>query len=108
MVGDRKLIDASPSLGQTRRNLRFESEPIRPQRDALQKIRAHHLIARLHVGEVQVRAHVREKRQQLVADHVPKEVHPVRPSQESRSEHRVGLSLLNGAHERRQLGGIVF
>jgi hypothetical protein len=55
-----------------------------------------HFVTCLHVGEVQVGAHVGQQREKSVSHHMPKVNHAMRPaSQESGTEHNVGAILQN-------------
>ena len=61
---------------------------------------AEHLVAGLHVGEVQVGEHVRDSGQQPVADGVPEVEHAVRlAGQEARAEDDVGLAVEDRAEQ---------
>src|SRR5258706_4869685 len=53
-VGDRHLVDAAAELRDLRGDLRLEVEAVRADADLLEHRTAEHLVARLHVGEVQV------------------------------------------------------
>ena len=66
------------------------------------------LVAGLHVGEVEVGEHVRQQRQELVAERVPEVQHAVRaPRQEARPVHDVGLAGLERLEQLAVLGGVV-
>src|SRR5438093_13343583 len=57
-VADRNLEDApAPAAGDLRSNLRFETEARGLQPNSLQHVAAKDLVARLHVGQVEVRHH---------------------------------------------------
>ena len=90
-VRDADLVDAESLAGQLGRDLGLEAEPILLDLDRLDDLAPEHLVARLHVGQVQVGEHVRQQRQALVADRVPEVQHPVRPArQEPRAVDDVG------------------
>ncbi len=91
-IADRDLEDARLALGQLDRQLGLEPEVIRHDRDRLEEIGADGLVARLHVGQVQVGGDVAQERQELVPELVPIEQHaPHLPAGEARPEHGVGL-----------------
>src|SRR5882724_2622826 len=82
-VGDADLPDASARLGEPRRDLRLEAESVARQYEPLHYRRTHGLVARLHVGQVEVGEHVGDECQQAVADRVPEEEHAVIAAQET-------------------------
>src|SRR5581483_11437298 len=53
-VGDRHLPDPGPRLRQPRRDLGLETEPVAREHQRLHQRGPHHLVAGLHVGQVQV------------------------------------------------------
>ena len=71
VVGDPDLEDLQTPMAQLRRDLRFEAEAVLFESDGLQHVAPDQLVARLHVREIQVREHVRERREQTVPDVVP-------------------------------------
>ncbi len=73
----------------------------------LEERRANHLVACLHVREVQIREHVGQEGQESVADGVPEVQHPVIAAEKARAEHRVGLAECDRLHQSGKLGGIV-
>src|SRR5262249_8214840 len=108
-VGDGDFVDAPgrPALGDLRRELRLEPESVGLQRDALQHLAAAHLVAGRHVREVQVREHVRERRQSLVGDVVPEVQDAMAFADEARAEDDVGPVLDDRLQQPRILGGII-
>ena len=76
----------------------LEAEAILLDLDRLDDLAAEGLVARLHVGEVEVGEHVRQQRQEPVAERVPEVQDPVRATrQEPRAEHDVGPAGDRGA-----------
>ena len=95
-------------LGQFGRYLGFESETIFAKIEILEQRRAENFVARLHVGEVEIREHVGKQRQESIAHHVPEIKNAVRPaSEKTRTEYHVGISRKNGREENRIFGGII-
>src|SRR5262245_41689126 len=90
-VGDRDFIDAATGFGDLGREFRLKPEAVFPKFDLLQKTGTEYFVARLHVGQVQVRHHVRKCREHLVAQVMPKEKDAVGTTQEARSIHHIGL-----------------
>jgi hypothetical protein len=87
--------------------LRLHAEPARPDGDALDDVRAEDLVAGLHVGEVQVRDHVRDERQELVRDVVPEVEDPPGRAGEAGAVHDVGPPLEDGGEELRIVPRVV-
>ena len=96
------------ALGQLDRQLGLEAEVVRDDRNRLQEVRADRLVARLHVGEVQVRDEVGEQRQQPVAELVTKQQHAADVAAgEPRAEHRVGVLVENTRDDAQQILRVV-
>src|SRR5271170_3235702 len=72
-VADGHLENAAAALGQLDRQFRLNIKCGAFERDALEKICANHLVARFHIGQVQVANEITEKCQQLVPQRVPEE-----------------------------------
>ena len=109
VVGNAHLKDPAAELRHLGRDFRFEAEPVLLDRDALDDLAAKDLVAGLHVGEVQVREHVRQQRQQAVAHAVPEVQHPVGlAAHEAGAEDHVGPAITDRRREARVLDGIVF
>ena len=93
MVGDGGLVDAEAMPGDLGREFRLETEAIGAQRpDPLQHLAPEDLVAGLHVGQVQVRQHVREKGQRAVPEVVPEQEHALRAAEEAGSIDNIGLT----------------
>ena len=69
---------------------------------------AEDFVARLHVGQIEVRGHVGEERQECVPDAVPVEHHAARIPFEPRSEHHLGMSVEDRLDQLRILFRVVF
>ena len=96
-VGDADLVDRAAELRDLGRDLRLEAEAVLFDRDALEHLAAEDLVAGLHVGQVQVREHVRERGEHAVADVVPEVEHAVGlAADEARAEHHVGALVEDG------------
>src|ERR1700694_2273817 len=67
-VGDGNLIDARVAFREARDDFRLEAEAIGGEMERARDLPADRLVARLHVGEVEVREDVAHRRQNLVAD----------------------------------------
>src|SRR5947209_5719172 len=80
VVGDADLEDpqAGADFGDFRGDLRLEAEAIALERDLIQHRFAEDLVADFHVGEVEVREHVAEAREEAVAQRVPEVEHAMR------------------------------
>ena len=59
------------SVLQTRRNLRFESEPFRLDLNRIEERRAEDLVESFHIGKAQTGEHVGEGREELIPHIVP-------------------------------------
>src|SRR5579864_5288047 len=99
VIADRHFVDAQLPLRGLHGDLRLEAESIRPDGNALQQVRAKHLVAGLHVGHIQIAEHVGNQRQvfvdhrmpvrqhaALLARHVPRSEHRIRPPVEQRTQ----------------------
>src|SRR4029077_2643992 len=75
VVGDAHFIDPGSSPRNLRDKLRFDTEPVLLDCDAIQVFAPKNFITRLHIGEVQVSKHVREQCEKSVSHHVPKVNH---------------------------------
>ena len=108
VVRDRHLVDAVAAPRDLRGDLRLDPEPARFDRDRLDDLAAEHLVAGLHVGQVQVGEHVRRERQHPVPDRVPEvEDAALAASEEPRAVHDVGVSLLDRPEQLRVLARVV-
>ena len=76
-------------LGDLCRDLRFESKPVRFDLDSCEYFSPKHLVAGLHVRQLQVREDVREQRKHPVRNVVPEIMHALWPAQKSRAVHHV-------------------
>src|SRR6266545_788338 len=97
-IAHRNLVNAprgAALLGDLRGDLRLEAEAVRLELNALQHLAAENLVAGLHVRQVQVREHVRQRRQHLVGDVVPEVQDAVTLADEARAVHHVGAVLNN-------------
>ena len=83
VVGDRDLVDA-PALaaGYLGGNLRFETEASLLNGNPGQHLTPEHLVADLHVGQVEVRHHIGKGGQEAVAHVVPEEDDTMRAAAE--------------------------
>src|SRR6059058_4387808 len=106
VVGDRHLVDAAAQVRHLGGELGLEAEALRADGQALQDVGPENLVAGLHVGEVQVGAHVGEECEQLVADRVPEHEHPAR-ARVARAVDDVGVAVEDRLDEPRVLGGVV-
>ncbi len=102
-VADRHLPDARPGPRQACGQLGLDAEAVGDQRQRLHEVRPDHLVAGLHVGEVEVGEHVGEQRQEPVAHRVPEVQHPAGARLEARAVDGVGLVRPDGLQE----GGIL-
>src|SRR6516164_4502147 len=107
-IADWDLVDAQVFLGDLRGELRLEAEAVRLQDNAVEDFPAENLVARFHVGKVQVGEQVGSHGEQLVADHVPKVQDAMRLAYETRAIDDVGLAFEDRLDQLGILGGIVF
>lgn len=77
-VGDADFVDRHPHLRQLGGDLGFKAEPVLFDIDCLDHVTAEDLVARLHVGEVQISDHVGHQSEESVADAVPEVQHSMR------------------------------
>src|SRR5512138_1916870 len=66
-VADRHFVDSRTRLGETRSELRLEAKSVRRKWQTPHQVGAHHLVAGLHVGDVEIGEHVRQRREAPVA-----------------------------------------
>src|SRR5436189_227337 len=105
-VRDGQLPDARARLRQPRCQFDLDPEPRRRERQPLQQVRTNHLVARLHVREVQIGEHVGDEREEVVPDGVPEEQDAMRAALETGAVHGVSPPLLDGREQTRQLAPI--
>src|SRR5262249_27638495 len=67
VIRDRHLVKTAAAFGKLHRNLGFETKAVRFQVDAVENLGAKDFVTHLHVGEVEVRQHVGNQREQPVA-----------------------------------------
>src|ERR1700678_2497727 len=90
VVRNADLVDTAARVRNIGGDFRLEAEAALFDGDRLDDLPPEHLVAGLHVGQVQVGEHVREQREQAVADAVPEIEHAMRPAaHETRAEHHV-------------------
>src|SRR5439155_21852272 len=100
VVGKPYLIYAKATVVDLGDVLRLESESVFLYLDPLDDLPAEHLIARLHVREIQIREHVRKKGQERVAHAVPEIDHPMgAPAGESGAHHDICLAVPQGSQQ---------
>ncbi len=79
------------------------------ERNALQQIRPDHLVARLHVRQIQVAYEIAQKCQELVAQRVPEEKRAFVPARhEPRTKNRVRVLEQKHFHHLRQVVRVIF
>src|SRR5579862_5090856 len=76
-VADADLIDGAAELGNFRGEFGFDAEAILLDADALEHVGAEHFVARLHIGEVEIREHIDQQREKFIADRMPEIQHAV-------------------------------
>jgi hypothetical protein len=102
------LVDAQPHPRDARDDFGLETKPLLAQVHLLQDLAAEHLVTGLHVREVQIREHVRQQRQEPVADRMPEVQHAVRiPSEEPRPDDNVGASVCKRFNQAAQILRVV-
>src|SRR5688572_16267254 len=108
VVGDADLVDPAAEPRDLRGDLGLEAEAVLLDADRARHLAPEHLVAGLHVGEIQVGDHVREEGQHAVRHAVPEEEHAVRHAgEEARAVHHVRATLEDGTDELRELRGVV-
>ena len=96
VVGDGHFEDAVAAPRHFRRELRLDAEAARLDGHGLDDLAAEHLVAGLHVRQIEVREHVGGQRQEAVADRVPEvQDAPCTPAQKARAVDDVGVPLLD-------------
>src|SRR5579872_558257 len=109
VIADGNLVNPQLSLGRLHRDLGLEAETVAADRNALEEVGAKHLVAGLHVGEVQVAEHVGDHGQPLVDHGVPIRQHSrLLTRQVARAENGIGAPVEQGPQELRVFRGIVF
>jgi len=110
IVGNSYLIDPElPPLGDLRRDFGLETEPGLLDLDRLDDLSAERLEAGLHVGEIQVGEHVRQHREETVAEAVPVIEHPMGlPAREAGPEHHIRPARHDGFDHAGMLVRVVF
>src|SRR2546426_770028 len=107
VIGDRNLVDPTPQPRHLGGELRLETESIGLQIESGNQAGAKHLVAGFHVGQVQVREHVRKRRQEPVPHVVPEEQDAMSLPPESRSVDHVRLVFQDRLEETGVLPGVV-
>ncbi len=99
---------AAPRLASLIGQLGLDAEVVVPERNGLQQLGADHLVAGLHVAQVEVGRHVDQRGQQAVAEAVVEQQHPpVVAGEEPGAEDGVGLLVEEGLHQARQVARVV-
>ncbi len=89
-VGNADLVNFQATARQLCGHLRLEPEPVLLQIQSLNVLPFKELIARLHVGDVEIGEHVAESREYAIAHSVPKEQYPpLFPAGKSRAIHHI-------------------
>jgi len=107
VVRDRHLVNPGAGLGETSRELRLDAEAVGSEGKSSHQIHPHRFVTRLHVGEVEVRRHVRQHCQQVVAHAVPVVQHPSRVAPEATAEYGIGAPIQQRLDDAGQLTRIV-
>jgi len=109
VVGDGDLVDARTRLGRLRHDLGFKAEAVFLNFDRLDEFASKRFVAGLHVREVEIGRHVRQEREELVAERVPEIQHAVLVrADEAGAKNRIGLSRKDRRDELGILRRIVF
>src|SRR5258708_6678572 len=74
-IADWHFINSPVALGNFCGNFRLKSKPIRFQLNILQHLAPEHLVARLHIGQLQVGENIGKQSQRLVGNVVPEIMH---------------------------------
>jgi len=77
MIGDRDFVDAAAHLGDLHGHFGLEAEASGLDLDLFDHVGLEDFVADLHVGEVEVREHVGEKSEGLIAHVMPEEENSV-------------------------------
>ena len=109
VVRDRHFVDAGAHPRDLAGDLRLDPEVARLQIQTIGDVADEHLVAGLHVRQVQVGERVGQERQQPVADRVPEiqDAMPARRSQKSRTVDDVGLAFEDGLEQQRVFARVV-
>lgn len=107
-VRDRHLVHSASHPRDLRRHLGLEAEPVLAQIERLKDLSPDHLVARPHVGQVQVREEVREMREDLVPERVFVEQDAMGFAEKPRSVDDVGAVTLDRIDQLAVLLRIVF
>src|SRR6266849_4047603 len=107
-TSDAHLIDPQPHLRNLRYDLGLEAESILSDLNRLDDIAAKNLVARLHVGQVQIRQHVRKEREKPVPYGVPEVKHSMGTVRyETRSHYDVSLPPDEWLEQSLQVPGVI-
>ena len=109
VVGNGDFVDAGAGAGDLGDDLGFEAEALFRDGDGLDQLAFENFVAGLHVREVEIRCHVRQEGEELVAEGVPEIQHAVLVrADEAGAEDGVRLAAENGLEQRGVVCGIVF
>ena len=109
VVADPHLIDGAAQPGDFGGDFGLKPKAVFLQGDLFQDFPAEDFITGLHVGDIDVGQHVREQREETVADHVPEIDHAVRVGpHETRAKDDIGPAGQDGCEQAGILVGIVF
>ena len=93
MIGDRDFIDTAFLFRDLQGDFGLKTETVRFDLDMSQDLRFKDFIPHFHVGEVEVSEDIGKERQELIANVVPEEKHPMRPAAvKARPENHIGLA----------------
>ena len=107
-VRDAHLVHPPAASSDLGRDLRLEAETVLLDGDRRDHLPAEHLVAGLHVGQVEVGGHVGKKRQEVVAHRVPEVEDPMGASAlEARAVDHVRLPVDDRLHQQGKLVGVV-
>ena len=110
VVRDRHFVDARAHPRDLAGDLGLDAEVARLQIESIGDVADEHLVAGLHVREVQVGERIGQERQHPVADRMPEieDAMAARRPEKARAVDHVGLALENRLEQQRVLARVVF
>src|SRR5262249_11950577 len=108
VVADGDFVNTAAEACDFDRELGLKTETVAAKLDGVENLTAKDFIANFHVGEVQVRQHIAEKRERLIADVVPVIQHAMGSAMKAITEHHIGKAFEDWFEKVRIITGVVF
>src|SRR5262249_20740618 len=108
VVGNGYFIDPAIEPGHLHSNLLLEAKTVRTDLHLLQDLSPKHLVAHLHIRQIEIGHHVTQGREELIADKVPEIQYTMRATVEAIAKDHIGPLLEDRLQEAWIVLGIIF